>query len=321
MENRDKTCLEVSFEHQLKYYEDKLNIKLKKNYADIEWDIFCNCRKERLACGITELLDYLKSHGYALAILSNSIFSSLTLKKYLKSFGILHYFDGVYSSADITYRKPSRKSFNYVLKSMGIKSTPEVFFIGNKIEKDIVGAKNAKITPILISKNKSDYDGIVVCNLLEAKRYFESNYLYVHSILPYESLVDGPGLRTVIFFQGCKRKCSNCHNPQTWSLSMGTRYSVPEIANIIKKKAKNKKITFSGGEPLLQIPAIKHLLDILEGFDVCLYTGGKSQDVPKEMKKKIHYLKTGPFVQSKKTSILPYCGSSNQRMTNLRGPK
>ncbi|MDE7439356.1 MAG: HAD-IA family hydrolase [Clostridia bacterium] len=308
MLNRNVTHLETSFCEQLKYYENHLGIKLSKSYSGVEWEAFSICREEKLADGATELLTYLKEHGYKLAVLSNSIFSSATLKKYLDKFGLLSFFDDVISSADIGYRKPSPKAFNAVLGQLGAKANRNVFFIGNKTDKDYDGAKEAGLTPVLVT----DYP------LSEIRKYFERTYLYVNSISERESLADGPGLRTVIYFQGCKRACTDCHNPSTWTLSEGKRYVVSELADLIRDRAINKKITLSGGEPLLQERAIENLLKELSDFDICLYTGGSLDDISEAIKSRLHYVKVGAFDSTCKTTVKPFVGSTNQKFINLR---
>ena len=69
-------------------------------------------------------------------------------------------------------------------------------------------------------------------------------------------LVDGPGVRTVIFMQGCPLRCKYCHNPETWDpLRQGYEYTPEELAACIlryKNYMKHGGVTFSGGEPLLQ---------------------------------------------------------------------
>jgi len=78
----------------------------------------------------------------------------------------------------------------------------------------------------------------------------------VHSIESM-GLVDGPGIRTVIFLQGCKLRCAYCHNPDTWGLNGGTEMTSEEIVEkLIKFKPYFHRsgggVTFSGGEPLMQ---------------------------------------------------------------------
>ncbi len=318
MLDRNETQLETSFINQLEFYESKFCKEFSKPYEEIEWEVFSACRKEALAYGAKELLDYLTGRGYVLAVLSNSIFSAKTLKRYMASFGIEKYFAEVLSSADITHRKPSGKAFEAVLQAINAKPSPEIYFIGNKTDKDVMGALDAGLSPILITKEPAQVPCIILPSLFEVKNCLEKSYLYVNGIAEKESLVDGPGLRTVVFFQGCKRACKDCHNPSTWSLSSGIRYSVKELAEALKKKAKNKKITLSGGEPLLQINAIIELVKELKGYDICMYTGMSIDDVPPELKRMLHYLKVGSFQREHKTTTTPYVGSTNQSFIDLR---
>ena len=318
MLKRNETQIETSFIKQLEFYERKFEKALSKPYDEIEWEFFSVCREETVAVGAIDLLDYLHERGYTLAVLSNSIFSSATLKRYLDKFGLLHYFGKVVSSADITYRKPSSQAFEAVLQAIGASPSPEIYFIGNKIDKDAMGALSAGLSPILISKEPIVAPCVILPNLTAVKECLERSYLYVNNIADRESLVDGPGLRTVVFFQGCKKACKDCHNPMTWSLSTGTRYSVNELAEILKDKAKNKKITFSGGEPLLQSKAIIELSKALDGYDLCMYTGMNEEDVPEELKDMLHYLKVGSFQRENRTTVSPYVGSTNQSFIDLR---
>lgn len=318
MLERNETQLETSFINQLEFYERKFEKALSKPYDEIEWEFFSVCREEKLASGAKELFDYLCERGYTLAVLSNSIFSAKTLKKYMARFGIEHYFTVVISSADVTYRKPSVKAFESVLKAIGALPSPEIYFIGNKVDKDAMGALSAGLSPILISKEPVEAPCVILPSLTAVKECLESSYLYINNIADRESLVDGPGLRTVVFFQGCKKACKDCHNTMTWSLSTGTRYSVNELAEILKAKAKNKKITFSGGEPLLQSKAIIELSKALDGYDLCMYTGMNEEDVPEELKDMLHYLKVGSFQRENITTVSPYVGSTNQSFIDLR---
>lgn len=318
MLDRNETQCEKSFFDQLAFYENKFGKKLLKSRDEIEWEVFSVCREERLAVGAKSLLSYLSGRGYTLAVLSNSIFSSKTLKKYMAEFGIEQYFTEVVSSADITYRKPSGEAFQFVLNTLGVSPSPEIYFIGNKLDKDAMGALDAGLTPILISKEAVIAPCIILQDLNEVKQCLESGYLYVNSIAEKESLIDGPGLRTVVFFQGCTRACKDCHNPMTWPLATGERYSVKELAEILKKKAKNKKITFSGGEPLLQVKAITELAKELKEYDLCMYTGMSVTDVPDELKGLLHYLKVGSFQRDSRTTVTPYIGSTNQLFIDLR---
>ena len=80
--------------------------------------------------------------------------------------------------------------------------------------------------------------------------------VYINSIKFNRSLVDGPGVRTVVFFQGCDLHCKGCQNPSTWEMKNGTEMTTDELVAILKKEVVNKKVTFSGGEPLMQVDAL-----------------------------------------------------------------
>ena len=86
---------------------------------------------------------------------------------------------------------------------------------------------------------------------------------YVHSIETFGT-VDGPGIRLVIFLQGCPMRCLYCHNPDTWSPKVGHPMTVSEILKLYEKNKTyyvNGGITVTGGEPLLQLPFLTELFE------------------------------------------------------------
>ena len=100
----------------------------------------------------------------------------------------------------------------------------------------------------------------------------------VHSIETFGA-VDGPGVRFVVFFQGCPMRCAYCHNPDTWDVNGGTEMSVDEIfEKFIRNKAFYEKggITASGGEPMMQIDFLTELFTKFHdaGIHTCLDTSG-----------------------------------------------
>ena len=100
----------------------------------------------------------------------------------------------------------------------------------------------------------------------------------VHSFQTFGS-VDGPGIRFVVFMQGCKMRCLYCHNPDTWKIhDAGEEYTVDQI---IKRALRYKTywgeqggVTVSGGEPLVQIEFLVEFFKALkaEGINTCLDT-------------------------------------------------
>ena len=127
------------------------------------------------------------------------------------------------------------------------------------------------------------------------------------------SVVDGPGVRSVIYVQGCYKHCPGCHNFQTWDPSKGTAYPVEELADIIRQNSPIKKLTISGGEPLLQLDALIQLVKELKDFNSTVYTGFEFDQVPKKLLPHIDYLKVGPFIEKLKSTIIPFAGSTNQQ--------
>lgn len=102
---------------------------------------------------------------------------------------------------------------------------------------------------------------------------------HIHSIQSLGTL-DGPGVRFVVFLQGCHLRCSCCHNPDTWEVGVGTSYSAKEI---VQKAIRYKEyfgalggITLSGGEPLLQADFASEVFDLChkQGIHTCLDTSG-----------------------------------------------
>ena len=85
---------------------------------------------------------------------------------------------------------------------------------------------------------------------------------YVHSVETF-GLVDGPGVRYVIFLQGCHLRCRYCHNPETWSCGKGEIYRPEENA-----EGMNGGITLSGGEPLLQMEFATEFFRLAKGKEV-----------------------------------------------------
>ena len=142
--------------------------------------------------------------------------------------------------------------------------------------------------------------------------------VYINSIKFNRSLVDGPGVRTVVFFQGCDLHCNGCQNPSTWEMKNGTEMTTDELVTILKKEVVNKKVTFSGGEPLMQVDALIDVVKNLKNFDIAVYTGHEFEEVPQELLDNITYIKTGSFKEELKSTVKPYVGSTNQEFRRVK---
>ena len=134
-----------------------------------------------------------------------------------------------------------------------------------------------------------------------------------------ESLIDGPGIRLVVFTQGCNKRCKGCHNPSTHAIDGGRDASVDEILSHLTPLTTG--ITISGGEPMLQIPEVFKLLQAAKerGLTTILYTGLTLDELrsrPNDfiaVMKHLDAMKVGPYIEELKSLDRPY-GSSNQEM-------
>lgn len=142
-----------------------------------------------------------------------------------------------------------------------------------------------------------------------------------------ESIVDGPGFRFVIFTQGCPHNCPGCHNPQTHQRTGGTFVETEMLFARIMENPLLQGVTFSGGEPFLQPAALAGLAHKLhaKGLDVVTYTGytlerlkALNDNGVKALLQETDLLIDGPFQFEKRDLTLPFRGSSNQRVIELR---
>ena len=144
-----------------------------------------------------------------------------------------------------------------------------------------------------------------------------------------DSIVDGEGIRTVIWTQGCSHHCKGCHNPETHSFSGGFLIDVEEIKKQIKEIKGQDGITFSGGDPMFQIEACAEIAKFCkgQGLNIWCYTGFTFEELLKMMKVNeklneflynIDVLVDGKFQEEKKSLNLYFRGSSNQRILDMK---
>lgn len=145
-----------------------------------------------------------------------------------------------------------------------------------------------------------------------------------------DSIVDGPGLRAVIWTQGCPHRCSGCHNPQTHNFDGGIEIEVKEVAEELSNLKLHRGVTFSGGEPLAQAEACVQIAKEVKkkDLDIWLYTGYTFEQIIKaantyrpdwaNLLKYIDVIVDGPYVQEKQNAFLKFRGSTNQRIIDVR---
>ena len=140
-----------------------------------------------------------------------------------------------------------------------------------------------------------------------------------------DSIVDGPGIRTTFFCQGCPHHCPGCHNPETWDFGCGTQVPVEDLVDVVKANPLCRGVTFSGGEPFAQAAGFAKLARLLkkEGYEVASYSGYtfeellEGSDDQKELLASIDILIDGPFVLAERSLELVFRGSRNQRILDV----
>ena len=138
------------------------------------------------------------------------------------------------------------------------------------------------------------------------------------------SFVNGPGIRYVLFFQGCPHHCPGCQNPETHDVSGGETTTTEAILADIKSTKFLDGVTFSGGDPLMQPDALLELSKAVHdmGLNVWVYTGYTYEALKeKGLLKALAYvdvLVDGPFIMDLRSEETIWRGSSNQRLVNVQ---
>ncbi len=143
-----------------------------------------------------------------------------------------------------------------------------------------------------------------------------------------ESIADGPGIRMVVFTQGCSHSCPDCHNPQTHPYDAGEMLEIEKILNDIKKNPLLDGITLSGGDPFEQASACSILAGEVKklGLTVITYTGYTYEQLLELSEQREGYagllkntdlLVDGPFILGRKDLLLKFRGSANQRIIDM----
>lgn len=142
----------------------------------------------------------------------------------------------------------------------------------------------------------------------------------------HDSVVDGEGMRSVVFFAGCPHQCKGCHNPESWNGRNGKNISIEEIYKELMSNTLTD-VTFSGGEPFIQADQLVKLAKLLKeaGKNIWIYSGFTLEDIlsnPNISYQKLlslcDVLVDGKFELDKRDITLPFRGSSNQRIIPLQ---
>lgn len=145
--------------------------------------------------------------------------------------------------------------------------------------------------------------------------------------LVQDSIVDGPGLRFVCFVQGCPHNCPGCHNPGSHDFNRGTVIAADEVIKEMLSNPLTDGLTLSGGEPFAQAEDCLTIAQAAHahGLNVMAYTGWTYEhllqdgsEAQKALLAEVDILVDGPFLIAERTLNLPWRGSRNQRVIDLK---
>lgn len=148
-------------------------------------------------------------------------------------------------------------------------------------------------------------------------------------VLMSDSIVDGEGIRAVLWTQGCLHKCPGCQNPQTHSFDDGFLIDIEKVKEQIDALEGQDGITFSGGDPFYQVEECIEIAKYIKSkkMNIWCYTGFTyetliklAKDNPKiiDFLKLIDVLVDGPFILEKKSLDCVFRGSTNQRIIDTK---
>ncbi len=144
--------------------------------------------------------------------------------------------------------------------------------------------------------------------------------------LEHDNIVNGYGLRAVLWTQGCPTHCKGCQNPETWDFNGGVLVDIEEIKERLRAFKGQAGITFCGGEPFVQPEACKEIADFCRnelGWNVWSFSGFTYEEIEKyggaawEFLKSLDALIDGRFILAERDLSLKFRGSRNQRILHL----
>lgn len=155
------------------------------------------------------------------------------------------------------------------------------------------------------------------------------NMVRLAAPLQQDSIVDGEGIRTLIWFQGCAHNCKGCHNPSSHDFDGGTLVEIEQVKKEMERLEFQNGITFTGGDPFYQPAQLLSLAKYTHelGMNVWCYTGftfeellemGKKNKIIKDALKEIDVLVDGKFELDKKCFEVKFRGSYNQRIISVK---
>lgn len=151
-------------------------------------------------------------------------------------------------------------------------------------------------------------------------------YIRLSGPLEHDSIVNGDGLRAVLWTQGCPNHCKGCQNPETWDYTAGVLVKIDEVLQQLSQFKGQAGLTFCGGEPFVQAKACKEIADYVRqklGWNVWSFSGFTYEIIKEtggeawELLKSLDALIDGPFILKQRDLGLKFRGSKNQRLLRL----
>lgn len=155
----------------------------------------------------------------------------------------------------------------------------------------------------------------------------DKNVIRLSGPIEHDNIVNGDGLRAVVWTQGCLTHCKGCQNPETWDLEAGFLVDVDEVKERLASFRGQSGLTFCGGEPFLQPEACKNIADYVKkelGWNVWSFSGYTYEQIKEWGGAALEFLLTldalidGPFVLAERDLTLKFRGSRNQRLLRLK---
>lgn len=164
---------------------------------------------------------------------------------------------------------------------------------------------------------------------LKISRQLETpeGYIRVSGPLEHDNIVNGDGLRVVLWTQGCPNHCLGCQNPETWDYNKGELRKIEDIKKELTNFKGQSGLTFCGGEPFVQSKACKEIADFVRdelGWNVWSFSGFTYEIIKEaggeawDFLKSLDALIDGPFILSQRDLSLRFRGSKNQRLIRLK---
>jgi len=151
-------------------------------------------------------------------------------------------------------------------------------------------------------------------------------FMRVSAPLEHDNIVNGDGLRAVLWTQGCPNHCPGCQNPETWDYCSGFLREIDDIKKELMTFKGQAGLTFCGGEPFVQPKACKEIADFVRNelsWNVWSFSGFTYETIKEhggeawEFLKSLDALIDGPFILSQRDLSLRFRGSKNQRLLRL----